>query len=63
MGIYTSTSEYYLSVKHIYNTIYNIQAHKHKYTILSRVLVTETGFGLVIGFIIALQFVTTNNYL
>jgi hypothetical protein len=30
--------------------------------ILSRVLVTETGFGLVIGFISRLQLVTTNNY-
>jgi hypothetical protein len=30
--------------------------------ILSRVLVTETGFVLVIGFINRLQFVTTNNY-
>jgi hypothetical protein len=30
--------------------------------ILSRVLVTETGFGLVIGFINRLQLVTTNNY-
>jgi hypothetical protein len=30
--------------------------------ILSRVLVTEMGFGLVIGFINCLQLVTTNNY-
>jgi hypothetical protein len=30
--------------------------------ILSRVLVTETGFGLVIGFINRLQLVTTNSY-
>jgi hypothetical protein len=30
--------------------------------VLSRVLVTETGFGLVIGFINRLQLVTTNNY-
>jgi hypothetical protein len=29
---------------------------------MSRVLVTETGFGLVIGFINRLQVVTTNNY-
>jgi hypothetical protein len=30
--------------------------------ILSRVLVTKTGFGLVIGFINRLQLVTTNDY-
>jgi hypothetical protein len=30
--------------------------------ILSRVLVTEIGFGLVIGFINRLQVVTTKNY-
>jgi hypothetical protein len=30
--------------------------------VLSRVLMTATGFGLVIGFINRLQLVTTNNY-
>jgi hypothetical protein len=30
--------------------------------VLSRILVTETGFGLVFGLINRLQLVTTNNY-
>jgi hypothetical protein len=35
---------------------------KHSIYISSRVLVTETGFGLVIGFINRLQLLTINNY-
>jgi hypothetical protein len=37
--------------------------YTHKYcSILSRILVTEMGFGLVFGFINRLQLATTNNY-
>jgi hypothetical protein len=43
-------------------TVLASRPHRATLTILSRVLVTKTGFGLVFGFINHLQVVTTINY-
>jgi hypothetical protein len=44
------------------NPVHTTPSHLRSILKLSRVLVTKTGFGLVIGFIDHLQDVTTNNY-